>query len=200
MVRRQLASRGIRSRRVLEVMGRIPRECFMPASERARAYDDTPLPIGFGATISQPYIVALMTEALDPQPGERILEVGTGSGYQTAILAELSDQVHTLEIVPELSAQARATLHELGYDWLHFQVCDGRKGWPDAAPFDGIVVTAAPEEIPPALLEQLGPAGRLVSPVGCTHQELVLLRRTAAGLERRALTAVRFVPLLGDAT
>ena len=131
MVRRQLASRGIRSRRVLEVMGRIPRECFLPASERARAYDDTPLPIGFGATISQPYIVALMTEALDPQPGERILEVGTGSGYQTAILAELSDQVHTLEIVPELSAQARATLQELGYDGLHFQVCDGRKGWPE---------------------------------------------------------------------
>lgn len=197
MVRDQLLSRGIANRRVLEAMGRVPRERFVRGEDRDRAYDDAPQPIGHGATISQPYIVALMTEALNPRPGERILEVGTGSGYQAAILAELAGDIYTLELVEELSLSARAVLSDLGYRRIHFRVGDGRRGWLEEAPFDAVMVTAAPEEIPAALVEQVGQGGRLVAPVGRYDQQLVLLRRTPKGLVRRVLTSVRFVPLLG---
>jgi protein-L-isoaspartate(D-aspartate) O-methyltransferase len=178
-------------------MSRVPRERFVLAEDRQRAYDDSPQPIGYGATISQPYIVALMTEALDPMPGERILEVGTGSGYQSAILADMGAEVYTVEIVEALSDRAGRLLVELGYR-VRCRVGNGRMGWPEEAPFDGIMVTAAPDEVPSSLLDQLRPDGRMVLPVGRFSQELVLVRRTASGLSRQYLTAVRFVPLVGE--
>jgi protein-L-isoaspartate(D-aspartate) O-methyltransferase len=199
MVEAQIRRRGIRDPRVLEAISRIPREAFLPPEDRERAYDDAPQPIGHGATISQPYIVALMTEAASPGPGDRVLEVGTGSGYQTAVLAELAFEVFTVELVSALASRAATTLRELGYENVEFRTGDGRRGWPEAAPFDAIVVTAAPERIPPALLGQIGERGRLVAPIGISEQDLVLWRRTPLGLRCETLTAVRFVPLLGEA-
>jgi protein-L-isoaspartate(D-aspartate) O-methyltransferase len=197
MVRSQIEGRGIRNHRVLAAMSRIPRERFVLPEDRRRAYDDSPQPIGHGATISQPYIVALMTEALDPMPGERILEVGTGSGYQSAILADLGAEVYTVEIIRALSERAAGLLADLGYP-ARCRVGNGRQGWPEAAPFDGILVTAAPDDVPGTLVEQLRPGGRLVLPVGRFSQELVLIRRTPSVLQRKYLTAVRFVPLVGE--
>ena len=195
MVQAQLESRGIRDRRVLTAMARVPRERFVLPEDRQRAFDDCPLPIGHAATISQPYIVALMTEALRPGPGEKILEVGSGSGYQCAVLAELGATVYSVELVEALSLRARALLAELGYR-AHFRVGDGHDGWPEAAPFSGILVTAAPRRVPPALVAQLQPRGRMVIPVGDLAQDLLLLENSEQGLRQTPLTAVRFLPLL----
>src|SRR2546422_690086 len=202
----RLIEQGIRDPRVLAAFARVPRRFFVPEEAQAYAEGDHPLEIGYGQTISQPYIVAAMTEALDLQGRERVLEVGTGSGYQTAILAELlplGSTVRTIEIVPELSLRAERTLRELGYDNVRFRVDDGAKGWPEAAPYDAILVAAAPDEVPAALLEQLAPGGRLVIPVGPDpeHQELQLWRKLpgSGALDRKVLMHVRFVPLTGAA-
>jgi protein-L-isoaspartate(D-aspartate) O-methyltransferase len=200
MVDEQLLSRDIRDSRVLEVMGRVERHLFVPPGQRGNAYGDYPVPIGSDQTLSQPYIVALMTEALELRGDERVLEVGSGSGYQTAILAELAREVFTVEVLPELSERARETLARLGYRNVFFRVGDGREGWPEEAPFDGILVAAAPISVPPKLREQLSESGRLVLPVGSSwEQELELHRRDPrepTGFRVERLGAVRFVPLI----
>ncbi len=185
---------------VLRALGEVPRHLLVPAGQRRYAYQDRPLPIGRGQTISQPFIVALMTDLLDVAPGDTVLEVGTGSGYQAAVLAQLGARVHTVEIVPELAARAAARLADLGYDAVTVHGGDGYAGLPDLAPFPAIVVTAAAPRIPPPLLEQLAPGGRLVMPVGEAGgvQELVLVTKGADGrLRERRLLPVRFVPLTG---
>lgn len=197
MVESQLKSRGLRDRRVLRAMSRVPRHVFVPGSLQGFAYADEPLPIGGGQTISQPYIVAYMTEALGLSGGERVLEVGTGSGYQTAVLAEVAAEVWTIELDPDLAAAAGERLDSLGYRNIRFRVGDGNAGWPEAAPFDGILVTAAPPEVPVALERQLADGGRMIVPVGRESQELVLVRRDGWAFPRRGLIGVRFVPLVG---
>ena len=203
---RRLIAQGIRDPRVLAAFARVPRRFFVPDDVQEQAEGDHPLEIGYGQTISQPFIVAAMTEALQLEGRERVLEIGTGSGYQTAILCELlplTATVRTLEIVPELSARAARTLRELGYENVEFRVGDGALGWAEAAPYDAILVAAAPAQVPPALLEQLAPGGRLVIPVGATpeHQELQLWRKLpdTGALVRRVLMHVRFVPLTAPA-
>ncbi len=201
MVREQLAGPGrdITNARVLAVMSKVPRHEFVPETLRALAYQDHPLPIGHGQTISQPYIVAFMTEQLELRPTDRVLEVGTGSGYQAAVLAELAAQVYTVEIIEDLAKSAAAALKRLGYTNVHVRAGDGYKGWPEAAPFDTIIVTCAPERVPPPLLEQLKEGGRMVIPVGpAWDQELVVLRKRDGNLERRAVLPVRFVPMTGE--
>lgn len=186
--------------RVLEAMRRVPRERFVPLERVSQAYGDHPLPIGRGQTISQPFIVALMTDLLDVQPGQRVLEIGTGCGYQAAVLAELGARVESIEIVPELAQAAGRTLGELGYDRVRVYQLDGHRGLPEEAPFDRIIVTAAPPRVPEALLEQLAAGGRMVIPVGGSpmHQELLVIERDAVGrLHRRPTIAVAFVPLTG---
>jgi protein-L-isoaspartate(D-aspartate) O-methyltransferase len=197
MVRDQIEGRGVRNSRILQVLRATPRHEFIPAELWMQAYDDYPLPIGFGATISQPYIVALMTEMLAPAKQHRVLEIGTGSGYQAAVLAQLAKQVYTIEIVPELAESARRTLHRLGYDNVTVREGDGYRGWPECAPFDRIILTAAPPEVPKALLDQLAPGGRMVAPVGpLFRQELELLEKTSNGSIRRSTTLpVSFVPM-----
>ena len=204
---RRLIEQGIRDPRVLAAFARVPRRFFVPEEYQPESEADRPLDIGHGQTISQPFIVAAMTEALGLEGRERVLEVGTGSGYQTAILCELlplSTTVRTVEIVPELSWRAQRVLRELGYDNVEFRIADGALGWPEAAPFDAILVAAAPGTVPPALLEQLAPGGRLVIPVGPTaeNQELQLWQREpdTGALTRRVLMHVRFVPLTGGPT
>ncbi len=185
---------------VIAAMARVERHEFVPETLRHRAYEDRPLPIGYGQTISQPYIVALMTDLLEPAPGDRLLEVGTGSGYQAAVLAELGLEVYTIEIVPELGEQAAARLERLGYGTAVTRVGDGYHGWPEGAPFDGIVVTAAADHVPPPLIAQLKPGGRMVIPVGPAFmvQQLVLVTKAKDGtLRTRQLLPVRFVPLTG---
>jgi protein-L-isoaspartate(D-aspartate) O-methyltransferase len=187
--------------RVRAAIAKVPRERFVPADSAAAAYDNRPLPIGHRQTISQPLVVAAMTQLLHIGPGANVLEVGTGSGYQTAVLAELADQVSTIEIVEPLAASARQILAELGYDNVAFRCGDGAAGWPERAPFDGIIVTAAAPEIPPTLVDQLKPGGRLVIPVGpdATGQDLMLVEKDAAGRVReRRLFSVAFVPLTGE--
>ncbi len=198
MVRRQLAARGIRDERVLAAMERVPREEFVPAPLASQAHEDTPLPSGGGQTISQPYMVAYMTEALALRGDERVLDVGTGSGYQAAILAELAGEVFTVERDAALAADAAAVLSRLGYTHVACRHGDGRLGLPEAAPFHGIVVAAAARSAPPALLAQLAPGGRLVLPLEGERGEqvLVLVERRADGLARRELSLVRFVPLV----
>lgn len=194
-----LERQGIEDARVLEAMRAVPRHEFVPESVRAYAYEDRPLPIGLQQTISQPYIVALMTELLACAPGDRVLEIGTGSGYQAAVLAEIGCEVFTIEILAELGARAATTLERLGYDGIHTRVGDGYQGWPEEAPFDGIIVTAAPESIPEALVQQLAIGGRMVIPVGPTGgvQELLLLRKLEDGnLDEQAVIPVRFVPMV----
>ncbi|MBZ5576968.1 MAG: protein-L-isoaspartate(D-aspartate) O-methyltransferase [Acidobacteriia bacterium] len=197
MVREQLESRGIRSSAALRVMRATARHRFVPPALQSAAYDDCALPIGYGATISQPYIVALMTELLIPEKHQRVLEIGTGSGYQAAILAQLTSHVYTIEIVPELADSARRTLSDLGYSNVTVRHGDGYRGWPDQAPFDRIVVTAAPPDIPQALIDQLAPGGRLVAPVGSGwNQELVVLEKKADGsIQRTPSIPVLFVPM-----
>ncbi len=199
MVETQIVSRGVRDPRVLAAMREVPRHLFVEPSEQPRAYDDTPLPIAGNQTISQPYIVALMTELLDLSPQERVLEIGTGSGYQSAVLSKLCREVYSIEIVPELARQADARLRELGYANVTVREGDGYRGWPEHAPFDGVIVTAAPERIPQPLLEQLAPGGRMVIPVGGFFQELKLFRKDAAGrITEQAILPVRFVPMTGE--
>jgi protein-L-isoaspartate(D-aspartate) O-methyltransferase len=186
---------------VREAMLAVPRHAFMPRALRPEAYRNYPLPIGAGQTISQPYIVAIMTQLLQVEPGDRVYELGTGSGYQAAVLAELGAEVYSVEIVPELAERAQETLKALGYDKVHVRVGDGYLGWPEAAPFAGILITAAGEQVPEPLVAQLAEGGRLVMPVGPAGapQDLVVLTKQADGtLERRSLLPVRFVPITGD--
>ena len=199
MVRAQIEARGVENPRVLEAMGTVPRHLFVPQAVRRHAYEDRPLPIGKRQPISQPYIVAVMTELLDPKPTDRVLEVGTGSGYQATVLAHLVTHVYTIEIIPELAERARRTLEALGYKNVTVITGDGYRGLPDEAPFEGILVTAAPEKIPEPLLQQLRVGGRLVAPVGGREQNLQVVHRTAKGFETRTLFSVRFVPMTGEA-
>ena len=197
MVREQIESRGIRNRAVLEAMCAIPRHLFVPNRFRSEAYGDYPLPIGFGATISQPHVVALMTELLEPPKQQKVLEIGTGSGYQAAVLAQLVNRVYTVEIVPELAETARKTLQSLGYANVFVRQGDGYEGWPEQAPFDRIIVTAAPSEVPEALTGQLAKGGRLVAPVGSGWlQDLVIIDKKPDGtLHRSAGPSVLFLPM-----
>jgi protein-L-isoaspartate(D-aspartate) O-methyltransferase len=197
MVDEQLRARDIRSPRVLEAMRKVPRHVFVPESQRGNAYEDGPLPIGHGQTISQPYIVAFMTQALDVRATDRVLEIGTGSGYQAAVLGELAKEVYTIEIVTPLAERARETLTALGYRNVHVRAGNGYLGWPEQAPFDRVIVTAAPDEVPPALVDQLSAGGLMAIPVGTIDQELRILRKTAAGLETLQTLPVRFVPMTG---
>jgi protein-L-isoaspartate(D-aspartate) O-methyltransferase len=199
MVEAQIKARDIKDQRVLTAMQKVPRHCFVPAERRKWAYADHPLPIGYGQTISQPYIVALMTQALNLAPGEKVLEIGTGSGYQAAVLAELTDQVYSIEIVPELGKRAAEVLAELGYARVHLRIGDGYKGWYEAAPFKAIILTAAPPKIPKALIDQLDRGGRMILPLGPdgATQELLLLRKDGQGhITRESLGLVRFVPMV----
>ncbi len=200
MVETQLKSRDIQSERVLEAMKKVPRHLFMPESVRQYAYIDSPVPIGQEQTISQPYIVGLMTQAVDPKPGDRALEVGTGSGYQAAVLGELVQEVYTIEIILDLAERAGKTLSELGYDNVEVRQGDGYQGWPEKAPFDIILVTAAPEIIPQPLIDQLAEGGRLVVPVGPQGeiQTLTLVTKEKGEVQRTHLTGVRFVPMTGE--
>ncbi len=201
MVKRQLQARDIHDPRVLAAMRDVPRHRFVPASQISQAYDDHPLAIGEGQTISQPYIVALMTQLVRPGESSKALEVGTGSGYQAAVLAGLVDQVYTIEIVPSLAEGAASLLAGLGLENVHVRQGDGYEGWPEQAPFDCILVTAAPREVPPPLLEQLAIGGRLVIPVGSTSmaQTLLVIERTKKGFKRTPVIPVRFVPMTGEA-
>ena len=200
MVRRQIEARGVRDARVLEAMRKVPRHRFMPESQRAHAYDDRPLPIAHGQTISQPYIVALMSELADVKPGDTVLEVGTGSGYQAAVLAEMGVKVFSIEIIEPLAKQATATLSELGYSKkVEVRHGDGYAGWPERAPFDAVIVTAAPPKIPKPLKQQLKVGGRLVIPVGKHYQSLIRVTRTKDGFREESVIPVRFVPMTGKA-
>jgi protein-L-isoaspartate(D-aspartate) O-methyltransferase len=196
MVERQLRGRGISDQRVLRAMSSVPRERFVPKELRSSAYDDRPLPIGYGQTISQPFIVALMTEQLQPKPAQRVLEIGTGSGYQAAVLSDLVAEVYTIEIVRPLAQRAEAVLRELGYNNVRVKAGDGYNGWPDHAPFDSIIVTAAPDHVPQPLVDQLKEGGRMVIPVGPSGaQKLYLLEKRGGQLSQTAVIPVKFVPL-----
>ena len=201
MVQQQLMARGINDARVLAAMAKVPREEFVPRESRAVSYEDGPMPIGHGQTISQPYIVAFMTEQLRPKPSDRVLEIGTGSGYQAAILAGLVKDVYTIEIIEPLAKDAEATLRRLGYKNVHVRVGDGYRGWPEHAPFDAITVTCAPDHAPQPLIDQLKEGGRMIIPVGgFGNQELYLLEKKNGQLQRQSVLPVRFVPMAGEAT
>ncbi len=199
MVKNQLVPRGISDASVIEAMLKIPRHKFLPENLRDRAYSDGPLPIGMGQTISQPYIVAYMTELLSLNKGDKVLEIGTGSGYQAAILAEIGCAVYTVEIIESLTLSAKKISTSLGYKNIHFKVDDGYLGWKEHAHYDAILVTAAPPEIPEPLIEQLKEGGKMVIPVGGNIQELRLVTKTKKGLEEKRVTPVRFVPMTGEA-
>ena len=199
MVEQQLKPRGIKDERVLAAMAKVPREQFIPADARTDAYEDGPLPIGYDQTISQPYIVAFMTEQLRPKSSDRVLEIGSGSGYQAAILAELVADVYTIEIIEPLAKTAEATLQRLAYKNVHIKVGDGYQGWPEEAPFDAVIVTCAPEKVPQSLVDQLKEGGRMVIPVGERFaQQLYLLEKKNGQLKESATLPVRFVPMLRD--
>lgn len=199
MVENQLISRGIQDSRLIQAMLKIPRHMFVPEDLRESAYGDNPIPIGMDQTISQPYIVALMTELLKLKEKEKVLEVGTGSGYQTAILAEMGCEVYTVEILEPLLERARKTLESLGYDNIRYRTGDGYKGWEEFSPFDAIIVTAAPDHIPQPLIDQLKINGRMIIPVGDLYQELVLIKKKEKGVDMKTITPVRFVPMTGEA-
>ncbi|HXO28765.1 MAG TPA: protein-L-isoaspartate(D-aspartate) O-methyltransferase [Thermoanaerobaculia bacterium] len=200
MVEQQIRSRGVTSPQVLAAMAQVPRHLFVPEGERGHAYEDHPLPIGGGQTISQPYIVALMTALLGLPPQSRVLEIGTGSGYQAAVLSRLAAQVYSVEIVAELGARARETLSRLGYENVQVRIADGYRGWPEAAPFDGILLTAAPHAVPPPLIAQLKPGGRMVLPIGGFDQDLIVLTKQPDGtVKEEKVLPVRFVPMTGEA-
>jgi protein-L-isoaspartate(D-aspartate) O-methyltransferase len=200
MVEEQLKPRGIRDQRVLDAMGKVPREEFVPENLRAQAYADSALPIGHDQTISQPFIVAFMTEQLRLQPSDRVLEIGTGSGYQVAVLSGLVKDVYTIEIVEPLAKEASARLTRLGYSNVHVKEGDGFQGWPEVAPFDAIIVTCAPDKVPPPLTQQLKDGGRMIVPVGSgIDQQLYLLEKKNGELAQTAILPVRFVPMIGEA-
>ena len=200
MVEQQLKPRGIKEERVLAAMAKVPREEFVPTDARPSAYEDGPLPIGYDQTISQPYVVAFMTEQLRPKQSDRVLEIGSGSGYQAAILAELVGDVYTIDIVEPLAKTAEATLQRLGYKNVHIKVGDGYKGWPEEAPFDAVIVTCAPEKVPQPLVDQLKDGGRMVIPVGERFaQQLYLLEKKNGQLKESVTLPVRFVPMLREA-
>lgn len=196
MVDTQIRQRGIKDPRVLDAIAEVERHQFVPDGAIDHAYRDTPLSIGHGQTISQPYIVALMTEILELEEGDTVLEIGTGSGYQAAILSRLVDHVYTIEIVEALGVEARERLERLGYDNVTVRIGDGYRGWPEYAPFDAVIVTAAPHEIPQALVDQLAEGGRMIVPVGDTYQELILITRKDGKVKKRSVAAVRFVPMV----
>ena len=204
MIREQLTApeRGITNLRVLAALEKVSRHEFIPEAQRALAYKDRALPIGYGQTISQPFVVALMTERLDPQPTDRVLEIGTGSGYQAAVLAELVKEVYTVEIVEPLAQRAKTDLKRLGYSNVFVRMGDGHRGWPEAAPFDIIIVTCAPEKVPAPFVKQLKDGGRIIIPVGpvgpLVEQELMLVRKRGDELERQTVIPVRFVPMTGE--
>ena len=196
MIDEQIRGRDVRDARVLEALARVPRELFVPEDARHEAYEDHPVPIGHGQTISQPYIVAYMTEALRLQPSHRVLEIGTGCGYQTAVLAELAREVFSVELIPALATEAQERLDGLGYRNLHVRVGDGHHGWPEYAPYDRILVAAAADSVPPALVEQLADTGILVIPVGAWNQELRILQKHGPRVDLLGTLGVRFVPLV----
>jgi len=201
MVQEQLKSRGIHDDRVLAALAKVPREAFVPENMRAQSYADSALPIGHDQTISQPFIVAYMTEQLRLQPTDRVLEIGTGSGYQAAVLAELAKDVYTIEIVEPLAKDASARLAQLGYNNAHAKIGDGFQGWPEVAPFDAIIVTCAPDKVPQPLTQQLKEGGRMIIPVGTgmMDQQLYLLEKKDGELAQRAILPVRFVLMAGEA-
>jgi protein-L-isoaspartate(D-aspartate) O-methyltransferase len=196
MVETQIRARDVRNAAVLQAMGRVPRHLFVPDDVRPFAYDDRPLPIGRGQTISQPYIVAYMTEALQLEPAHTVLEIGTGSGYQAAILADIVKQVYSIEIVPDLAETARRALAQTGVRNVEVRTANGYLGWPERAPFDRIIVTAAPAEIPQALVDQLAAGGIMVVPVGISQQEIVVVTKTPGGVIQQRTIEVRFVPMV----
>lgn len=201
MIESDIRGRGVTNEAVLKAMRAVPREAFVPEPLRGAAYADNPLPIGAGQTISQPYIVALMTEQAGVGPDDRVLEIGAGSGYQTAVLAEIAREVYTIEIVPELAARAKKTLDRQGYTNVHVRAGDGYRGWPEHAPFDAVLVTAAPDHVPRALVRQLRLGGRLVIPVGPAGGVQALMVLTRTGQEETAIRRtipVRFVPMTGE--
>ena len=199
MVQRQLVTRGIKDQRVLAAMAKVPREEFVTTESRAASYEDGPLPIGYAQTISQPYMVAFMTEQLRLKPSDRVLEVGTGSGYQAAILADLVSEVYSIEIIEPLAKNAETTLQRLGYKNVHLKIGDGYKGWPETAPFDAIIVTCAPDKVPQSLVDQLKDGGRMVIPVGDRFaQELYLLEKKNGQLKQSVTLPVRFVPMASE--
>lgn len=200
MVEEQLKPRGISDPAVLEAMTTVPRHEFLPQSQRPLAYTDQPLPIGYGQTISQPYIVALMTQVLELEQGDSVLEIGTGSGYQAAVLSMLTDRVYSIEIIEPLARNARETLDRNGYGSVLTRISDGYRGWLEKAPFDAIIVTAAPDHVPQPLVDQLAIGGRMVIPVGSYYQELILLKKDPEGnLTREGVIPVVFVPMTGEA-
>ena len=195
-----LKSRGLKSKTVLDALRKVPRHKFVPASHRNLAYEDRALPIAHEQTISQPYIVGYMTEAADIAPGDRVLEIGTGSGYQAAVLAELAKEVYSIEIVPSLADSSRNLLSELGYKNVQVKTGNGYLGWPEHAPFDAIIVTAAPDEVPQALVDQLAVGGTMVVPVGSGFQQMVIITRRESGVVERRTIPVAFVPMVGKPT
>jgi protein-L-isoaspartate(D-aspartate) O-methyltransferase len=199
MVEQQIAARGITDSAVLDAMRSVPRHLFVPEERRNEAYEDYPLPIGQGQTISQPFIVAAMTEAIALSPKNRVLEIGTGSGYQAAVLAEIAKEVFTIEIIEPLGRHAETTLTALGYKNIQVRIGDGYRGWPEHSPFDAIIVTAAPDHIPQPLVDQLAMGGRMVLPLGDQEQTMVILRKTPKGIIREDRYGVRFVPMTGEA-
>jgi protein-L-isoaspartate(D-aspartate) O-methyltransferase len=197
MVADQIRARGVRDARVLDAMAKVPREQFIPAAQQSEAFQDHPVPIGFNQTISQPYIVGYMTEALKVEPAHRVLEIGTGCGYQTAILAELAREVYSIERIPELADRARRTLEAMHYTNVHIRAGDGYAGWPECAPFDRIIGAAAAPSLPHALVAQLADEGIIVMPIGTAYQELRVLQKQGDRLETLATLPVRFVPMIG---
>jgi protein-L-isoaspartate(D-aspartate) O-methyltransferase len=199
MIEKQIRARGVKDQRVLDAMMRVERHHFVPQGLESEAYNDSPLSIGEGQTISQPYIVALMTELAKLRPDSNVLEVGTGSGYQAAILAVLAREVYTIEIIPSLGNRAKEQLHALGYNNVHVRIGDGYKGWSEAAPFDAIIVTAAPDHIPQPLVDQLKVGGKMVIPLGDFYQDLKVITKKEKGIEQENIIPVRFVPMTGEA-
>lgn len=199
MVKWQISNRDIFNKKVIEAMRKVPRHKFVPEEYREFSYEDRPLPIGYEQTISQPYIVAYMTQAIEPSSEDKVLEIGTGSGYQAAILAEIVKEVYTIEIIEPLARRAEETLKSLGYNNIHVRHGDGYRGWPEHAPFDGIVVTAAPDHIPQPLIDQLKVGGKMIIPVGEGFQDLILVEKKKDGISKKNLLPVRFVPMTGEA-